>query len=438
MQEYYDVIIVGTGAAGLFCALNIDTAYSILVITKDSLENSNSYLAQGGIAALKSTEDYTAYFEDTLKAGRYQNNVMAVDIMIRSSNEIIQDLVHLGIEFDKAGSSFSFTREGAHSTSRILHHKDITGKEITSKLLRQAQLRPNITLKPFHTLIDLMTDNNSCNGAVISSESSLQSVYASIVVLATGGIGGLFKNSTNFPHLTGDGLAIALGHGIAVQDVHSIQIHPTALYTTGTERRFLISEAVRGEGAHLLNLKKERFVDELLPRDRVSMAIENQMKQSNSPYVYLSAIHLGTRKIHQKFPHIYKRCLEEGYDMTKDLIPVTPAQHYYMGGIKVNMEGETSMKYLYAIGETSCNGVHGANRLASNSLLESLVFAKRAAVKLANTLKSDSPALPIQASVQKYNLKTLKEDYHIALLQEIKRKDEKFYERWCTKMYQCG
>jgi len=437
MNEYYDIVIVGTGVAGLFCALHIDENQKVLLITKDDLEKSNSYLAQGGISTLKGKEDYNVYLEDTLKAGRYKNTLESVDIMIRSSNEVIDELINLGIVFDKEGDEFSFTREGAHSINRIMHHQDITGQEITQKLLNKVKEKKHITIQTHHTLLDLVTQNNICRGIVVANKDEIKRITAKVVVLATGGVGGLFKNSTNFSHITGDGVAIAIKNNIQVQDINYIQIHPTCLYTQKPDRRFLISEAMRGEGAYLLNTRKKRFIDELLPRDVVSMAIHHQMDLLGSDYVYLSAAHLGEMKIKKRFPNIYKMCLNEGYDMLKEPIPITPAQHYFMGGIKVDTEGSTSMMNLYAIGETSCNGVHGANRLASNSLLESLVFAKRAASALSRTQGGIIPAIVV-SHLAVYDPKALEHVYKELILQEIKRRDEKFYAKWCHKEYQCG
>ncbi|HEX3021935.1 MAG TPA: L-aspartate oxidase, partial [Lachnospiraceae bacterium] len=377
-KKVYDVIIVGTGAAGLFSALALPRQCSILMITKDALKNSDSYLAQGGIAALKNETDFESYFEDTMKAGRYENNKESVRVMIESSQEIIKDLIHYGVDFDlNEDGSFAYTREGAHSTFRILHHKDVTGKEITSKLLNQVEKRKNIELLEYTTMIDLISDKESCKGIVIENQQGVtQNVFAKTVILATGGIGGLFDNSTNFSHITGDSFAIALKHNVELENMHYIQIHPTALYTKKKGRKFLISESVRGEGAILLNHNNERFVDELLPRDVVTAAIKKEMDRLGTDHVYLSVTHLPADEVKERVPNIYKKCLEEGYDMTKEPIPVAPAQHYLMGGIKVDTQGTTTLPKLYAVGETACNGVHGANRLASNSLLESLVFAK--------------------------------------------------------------
>ena len=383
MEKNFDYIIVGSGASGLFCALHLPTDKQILFITKDALENSDSYLAQGGICVLKNNDDYDAYFEDTMKAGHYENNRHSVEIMIRSSQDIIRDLIDFGVAFEQDHGGFAYTREGGHSAPRILFHKDITGKEITSKLLTQAKKRDNIQMMEYCTMLDILEENNTCYGIVARMQNGeIHILKANYTILASGGLGGLYTHSTNFRHLTGDALAIALKHNIELEHLDYIQIHPTTLYSEKPGRRFLISESVRGEGAVLLNKDKKRFVDELLPRDVVTKAIYEEMEKQNIPHVWLSLKAIKEETIKSHFPNIYEHCLKEGYDITKEPIPVVPAQHYFMGGIKVNSNSKTSMNQLYAIGETSCNGVHGANRLASNSLLESLVFAKRAAKEM--------------------------------------------------------
>lgn len=375
-----DVLIAGSGVAGLFAALQLPRERSILLITKDAAENSDSFLAQGGICVLRDSQDYASYYDDTLQAGHYENNPAAVHTMIASSRMIINQLLAYGVPFAQEKGQLCYTREGAHSAPRIAFYQDQTGKAITSCLLQEAKKRPNITLLEHTMLLDLLCANHCCYGAVIGKQNgAVQTAAAKHTLLATGGIGGLYSHSTNFAHLTGDSLAIALKHQIALQSLDYIQIHPTTLYSAKPGRRFLISESVRGEGAVLLNAQGQRFTDELQPRDVVTKAIFKQMELDQRPYVWLSLQAIQTATILQHFPNIYTRCLQEGYDITKEPIPVVPAQHYFMGGIQIDLEGRTSMQHLYAAGETACNGVHGANRLASNSLLESLVFAQRAA-----------------------------------------------------------
>lgn len=438
MNSNYDVIIVGTGIAGLFCALNIEASKRVLVITKESLEKSNSYLAQGGIATLKDEDDYHTYFLDTMRAGHYENNQLAVHTMIKDSREMIEALIKFGVDFDQKDGRLNYTKEGAHSTNRILHHKDITGREITTKLLNEVKTRENIHLVPYAKLLDLITFQERCIGIVVSHEGEQVYVYSNQVVLATGGIGGLFESSTNYRHLTGDSLAIAMKHGIALENIQYIQIHPTVLYTQNQGRRFLISEAVRGEGGRLLNHKGERFVDELLPRDQVAHAILHQMLLERKSHVWLSLSHLKSEYIKGRFPNIYHKCLEEGYDLTKEPIPVTPAQHYFMGGIQVNTCGMTTMEGLYAIGETSCNGVHGANRLASNSLLESMVFARRCAERIEEEIKKIGNEVKEPHIQVRYNEKELEQEYKEVVLREIKKRDGDFYDKWCKYQASCG
>ena len=383
MKLKADVVIVGTGVAGLFGALNLPLDKQVIMLTKSDIESSDSFLAQGGICVLHDENDYAAYFEDTMKAGHYENRKESVDIMIRSSREIIEDLVASGVEFEKKNGEFVYTREGAHSRPRILFHEDITGKEITGKLLKRVKKLENVQIFEYTTMTDIIEKNRRCAGVYAVNEKwGKIEIYADYTILASGGIGGLYKHSTNFPHLTGDAVEISKKHGIRLENLDYVQIHPTTLYSKKPGRRFLISESVRGEGAVLYNKDKKRFVDELLPRDIVTKAIREQMKKDGTEHAWLSMEKIDKETILKHFPNIYEHCLEEGYDVTKECIPVVPAQHYFMGGIWVDANSRTSMEQLFAVGETSCNGVHGATRLASNSLLESLVFAKRAAQKI--------------------------------------------------------
>ena len=419
MQE--DVVIVGTGAAGLFAALNLPRDRKILIITKKDAESSDSFLAQGGICVLKDESDYESYFEDTMRAGHYENRKESVDIMIRSSREIIRELIGYGVKFERKDSGteqdapeaqekpekpdkqetegqenflddYAFTREGAHSRPRILFHEDVTGKEITSKLLAQVRSLENVRIMEYTTMTDIIVEETDvqtgengvqCAGIIAEDvRGNILKIRAPYTILASGGIGGLYEHSTNYPHLTGDALRIAEKHGIRLEHLDYVQIHPTTLYSKKPGRRFLISESVRGEGAILLDKNGKRFTDELQPRDVVTAAIREQMEKDGTDHVWLSMERIDKNTILNHFPNIYEHCLEEGYDVTKEWIPVVPAQHYFMGGIWVDRDSQTSMEHLFAAGETSCNGVHGANRLASNSLLESLVFAKRAAQKI--------------------------------------------------------
>ena len=394
MEIKTDVVIVGTGVGGAFSALNLPEDKQILMITKSDLESSDSFLAQGGICVLRDDEDYEGYFEDTMRAGHYENRKESVDIMIRSSQEIIHDLIEYGVDFAKKDGNLAFTREGAHSRPRILFHEDITGKEITSKLLMNVKKRKNVQIHEYTTMTDIIVKNGKCAGILAkTADGEEMKIYAQDTIFASGGIGGRYQHSTNFPHLTGDALDISRKHGIRLEHLDYVQIHPTTLYSSKPGRRFLISESVRGEGAVLYNKDGERFVNELLPRDVVTKAIREQMEKDGTDHVWLSMENIDRNTILEHFPNICERCLEEGYDVTKEWIPVVPAQHYFMGGIWVDSDSRTSMEHLYAVGETSCNGVHGANRLASNSLLESLVFAKRAAHKISGVENAVNPVL---------------------------------------------
>lgn len=434
LKKYdYDVVIVGTGVAGLFAALSLPERLRILIITKDEMKNSDSYLAQGGICVLKEPQDFDSFLEDTMKAGHYENREDSVRVMIENSTRIMDRLVEYGVRFDKnPDGTYAYTREGAHSTFRILHHKDVTGKEITTQLLKTVEKRNNITLWDHTVMADIIADGNVCRGIVEIREKEVILIYAKEVILATGGIGGLFQHSTNFGHITGDSFAIALRHNIELENMNYIQIHPTTLYDKKANRKFLISESVRGEGAVLLNKKGERFVDELLPRDVVTAAIKKQMEEDGLPYVRLSVMHMPEEEIKKRFPNIYRHCLEAGYDLAKEPIPITPAQHYLMGGIHTDTYGRTSMEHLYAVGETACNGVHGANRLASNSLLESLVFSERAGYVINEEIDSIEAKRPEVDITPYMDYEKWSRENRKLILNEIKRRDRDFYDKWCN------
>lgn len=447
MAERTDVVIAGCGVGGLYAALNLAEKRNVVIISKAGAEECDSYLAQGGICMLHDKDDYDVYFEDTMKAGHYENNRESVDIMIRSSQGVIKDLIGYGVDFERTkDGELAFTREGAHSRPRILYHQDITGKEITSKLLQAVKAKKNISLYENVTMLDILLSagGHHCRGIIASAESDgafakdfagckshtadngkkIIALESKQVIWACGGIGGLFEHSTNYPHLTGDALAIAIKHSIKLQNPDYIQIHPTTLYSTKKGRAFLISESVRGEGGILLNNKGERFVNELLPRDLVSDAIFKEMKKTGQPHVWLSMQNIPVEMIKTHFSHIYEHCLEEGFDCTKEPIPVVPAQHYFMGGVDIDKFGKTSMKGLYAVGETACNGVHGRNRLASNSLLESLVWAKRAANYIESELdivqKKNIPATIPELSEYE-NTRLLEKSYAESVKIEIER-----------------
>lgn len=382
----FDVVIVGAGVSGLYAAMNLSQEQKILMICKEAMENCDSMLAQGGICVMRDENDYDDFFEDTMRAGHYENKKESVDIMIRSSRGIIDHLLELGVRFEKnEDGSLKYTKEGAHSKPRICFHEDITGKEITETLQRHVKSLQNVTIMEYTTMTDILIENGECSGVITKSsinEEQILHIHAKDTILATGGIGGLYEHSTNFPSLTGDALVVAKKHEVELEHLDYVQIHPTSLFSEEEGRSFLISESTRGEGAILLNNKGERFVDELLPRDVVTKAILKEMEKEGTKHVWLSFENISENTIYEHFPNIYRTCLQAGYDLTKEPIPVVPAQHYFMGGIHVDSDSKTTMEHLYAVGETSCNGVHGKNRLASNSLLESLVFAQRAARKI--------------------------------------------------------
>lgn len=425
-----NVLIVGSGCSGLYTALNLPQGLQITIITKDTLENSDSFLAQGGICMLKDDSDYESFFEDTLRAGHYENDKVSVDLMIKSSPDVIEDLLDFGVDFQRdENGNLVFTREGAHSDKRILFYQDTTGKEITSRLLAAVKKRPNITLMEHICLLDILEEDNRCYGGVVRLENGdLEKITADVTVLASGGVGGLYKNSTNFKHLTGDALAISLKHDIELKDMSYVQIHPTTLYQENPkERLFLISESVRGEGALLYDKNMNRFVDELQPRDVVAQAILKQMEKDGTDHVWEDLRTIPKKELEEHFPNILAHCREAGYDPFTECIPVVPAQHYFMGGIKVNHHSKTTMDALYAVGETACNGVHGQNRLASNSLLESLVFAKRAAKDLVAHYETVAklPESLSELDLEDYqDQESLEEDYKKMVLEKLTEQNQ--------------
>ena len=447
MKIKTDVVIVGTGVAGMFSALKLPRDKKIVIITKEDMRSSDSFLAQGGICVLRDENDYDSYFEDTMKAGHYENRKESVDIMIRGSRDVINDLVGYGVDFKMDGDDFAYTREGAHSKPRILYHEDITGKEISEKLLGQVLKLENVTVLEYTSMQDILVKNGKCIGLkAVSAEANKTrleameagenvkiqeeiqpggelpvEIYAEDTILASGGIGGRYQHSTNYPHLTGDALDIAKKHNVRLEHLDYVQIHPTTLFSHKPGRRFLISESVRGEGALLYDKNGQRFTNELQPRDLLSQAIFEQMEKDGTDFVWEDMRPLGEKTIMQHFPNIYQHCIEEGFDPRKEPIPVVPAQHYFMGGIQADLSSRTSMRGLYACGETSCNGVHGKNRLASNSLLESLVFARRAADDM---IFGEAPEMcrPDRLDLNQYeDQNVILEGYHKQVLNEIER-----------------
>lgn len=406
-----DVVIVGSGVAALVCALSLPKDQNIVLITKKSLIDSNSYLAQGGICVMRGDSDRDSFIEDTLRAGHFQNDKEAVEILVDESNVAIKTLQELGVVFTGDENGPYYTREGGHSNFRILYHDDVTGKSIMESLIETMKKRKNINIMENCSMTDLLISkkNEECLGIYAIHNGKNLVINSRSTVLATGGIGGIYKNSTNFPHIRGDGIALAIKHNIELKDISYVQIHPTALYEEKLGRRFLISESVRGEGAQLINHKHERFTNELHPRDIVSKAILEEMEKDGTKYELLDLNPLKD-SIEKRFPNIYNKIIEIGLNPLKDPIPVVPSQHYTMGGIKVDMDSKTSMKNLYAIGEVACTGVHGKNRLASNSLLEGVVFAKRSAKSI---IKENPPLITYMEDLTK---KTLISDAEISLI----------------------
>jgi len=388
-----DVLIVGAGLSGLYTALSIDETKRVLIVAKEPLGISNSSLAQGGIAGeMEQNEEMLAkHIEDTLIAGAGLYDQEAVRELVYSARENIQMLITLGVPFDvDHEGKILLTKEGGHSKRRILHAGgDATGKEIMLTLAHHIINRKNVTLIENEMFYDLIHENNICyGGKLIDKEGAITVVYAKWTVLATGGIGAVYKDSTNSHGATGDGIAAAFRAEVEVRNMEFVQFHPTVFYDVEKKikgQKFLISEAIRGEGAYLRNIEGERFMhkydarSELASRDIVSQAIYREMYDTWSDYVLLDVRHLDIAFLKSRFPTIYKRCLENGYRMESDLIPVAPVEHYGIGGIAIDLDGKTSMNHLFANGECSNSGVHGANRLASNSLLECLVYGKRIA-----------------------------------------------------------
>lgn len=384
-----DVLIVGCGVSGLFCALTLPRELNVQMICKTTVDECDSMLAQGGICVLVDDDDYDGYFEDTLRAGHYENRRESVDIMLRRSRHVIDRLLEYGVDFERnEDGSLAFTREGAHGRARICYHADTTGAEITTRLLDAVRELPNVRIFEHTPMTDLLIEDDACHGIIATVDGAEQELRARATMLACGGVGGLWERSTNFPSLTGDGIEACRRHGIELENVDYVQIHPTSLVSDRPGRAFLISESCRGEGAVLRNSAGERFTDELQPRDVVTGAIKAEMKRTGASHVWLDFSNVGRDVICNHFPAIRARCLEDGYDICEEPIPVAPAQHYLMGGIHVDRRSHTTCPHLWAAGETSCNGVHGKNRLASNSLLESLVFAEIAALDIAKELAS--------------------------------------------------
>ncbi len=389
LREYYDLIVIGSGLAGIYTALNVSPEKFVLLISKDKIRISNSALAQGGIAGelQKNDEAYQRHIEDTLLAGSYLNNLDALKTLVYESSHNLDKLIRYGVNFDKDDEgNILLTREGGHSERRILHAGgDATGKEIINSLTELLVQKENISILEDTMAIDLIVEDNKCLGVYVLTDDIHQEIFGAAVSLCTGGIGEIYKNSTNPDVATGDGIAMALRAGAKVNNMEFIQFHPTAFFNHDNGSHFLISEAVRGEGAYLRNIDGSRFMHkyhhllELAPRDVVSQSIYREMYDTWSDHVFLDVLHMDHEFIKKRFPTIYQRCIDYGVDMTKELIPVAPVEHFSVGGISVDLNGQTTIENLYANGECCDSGVHGANRLASNSLLECVVFGRRIA-----------------------------------------------------------
>ncbi len=405
--EKTDFLIIGSGVAGLRAAIELAPHGEVLVVTKDVMRESSTEYAQGGVAVAMGDEDRVGiHYEDTIKAGDGLCREEAVEVLVKSGARRIMELIEWGAEFDREGTKLDFTLEAAHSRRRVLHaHGDSTGKEIERVLLNKVTSLKNVRRFPFAMSVDLVMSEGVCCGAYVLKGERIHRVLARATVLATGGGGQIFSRTTNPQVTTADGMAIALRAGAVMEDMEFVQFHPTVLFAPGAPQ-FLLSEAMRGEGGVLRNIYGESFMEkyhpdaELAPRDAVSRAIISEMVRTRSLHVYLDLTHLDAAFIKRRFPRIYRTCLQYDIDITRDLIPVSPAAHYTMGGVKTDTQGRTNIPGLYAAGEVACTGVHGANRLASNSLLEGLVFGARtgrAAAETATTAADldKAPANPL-------------------------------------------
>jgi L-aspartate oxidase len=401
LPSHADFLVVGAGVAGLRAAIELASAGTVLVLAKREVSDSNTQYAQGGIAAALSDEDeISLHLQDTLQAGDGLCNPEAAKVLVEDAPEQIEELIQWGTEFDRQGTKLTFGREGAHSRNRILHaHGDSTGREILRGLYAKTTTLKSISVREFEFSTDLLAENGRVNGIhLISDSGAQQAISASAVLLATGGLGQLYRNTTNPGVATGDGVAMAFRASAEISDMEFVQFHPTALYLKNAPR-FLLSEALRGEGAYLRNLGLHRFMPkyhpmgELAPRDVVARAIVHELEVSGAkdPVVYLDLTHLDAEHVKARFPRIYATCLQHNIDITTELIPIRPAAHYAMGGVRTDLHGRTTLPGLYAAGEAAATGVHGANRLASNSLLEGLVFGARAGQAMREELRHSPP-----------------------------------------------
>lgn len=403
LKRAYDVVIVGSGIAGLYAALNFPSTVNILMLSKKERHISNSSLAQGGVACVLDLENdsYDFHFDDTLIAGKNENDSDAVRVLVEEGPKDVLRTIEYGVEYDRdENGNLIKTLEGGHSKRRILHHKDTSGKEMVDKLMLAVEKLPNVTLLD-NTMVTSMSRITNGFKATIMRDEEFKTVYASFCLLASGGIGRVYKYTTNPSVATGDGIRLAYEMGASIKNLSYVQFHPTA-FNGANREQFLISEAVRGEGAYLLNSNKERFMDrydnrlELAPRDVVSRSIIMESRRLGSNNFYLDIRYKGEEYLKKRFPGIYAGCLAQGVDISKDLIPIFPCQHYLMGGIETDLNAKTTLPRLYAAGECACTGVHGKNRLASNSLLEALVFGRRAAEDIMRCINANFYAVKEQ------------------------------------------
>jgi L-aspartate oxidase len=404
-QQFTDVLVIGGGVAGLRAGIAAAAeGADVLILTKETIEQSNTWYAQGGIAAvLQSADSHQSHVDDTEKGGAGLCDHNAVEVVIKEGPERVLELLEWGANFDKtAGNAhgLAFTREGGHSFARILHaYGDATGKELAQTLIRTARTRENIRISEKSFVVDLVTESSRCLGALALIDGQIQIVWAKRTIIASGGAGQLYRETTNPKIATADGHAMAYRAGATLQDMEMVQFHPTTLYIAGSSRA-LVTEAVRGEGAFLVDHNGNRFMSdyhemaELAPRDVVSRAIVEQIRKTHYTHVYLDVRHLPAQQFRERFPQLAHLTDEFSIDVTKDLIPIHPAAHYMIGGVDADLMGRTSLKGLYAVGEASCSGLHGANRLGSNSLLEGLAFGARAGADAARAAKEEAITFP--------------------------------------------
>lgn len=418
-KEYHDVIIIGSGIAGVYTALEIPDKYDIAILTKETLDISNSVLAQGGIAvSLDKNDSPELHLKDTLYAGAGLCDEDTVRVLVNEAALNIGRLCEYGVNFDKANKKeLSLGREAAHSMNRIIHAGDTTGKEVLDKLIAVLRDKNNIKIRERSFVLDMLTEDGACRGVLTYDEdtAAIKLYLSNIIICATGGYGQLFSNTTNPEVSTGDGVCMAYRAGAEVMDLEFVQFHPTVLFHP-ENKSFLISEAVRGEGGLLKNINGKRFMpeyhslNELAPRDVVSRAIFEEMKKTGSDHVYLDIRFKGREYLENRFPNIYRTCLSYGIDMAEAMIPVAPAEHYCMGGIRADVHGRTNIKGFFTCGESACNGIHGANRLASNSLLEGLVFGRVIGSQVEEILSCTGRSIAFSDIISKTDRKTVELD----------------------------